>query len=57
MSVYTLAFMGMFPLSALLSGTVAEMIGEPTTVAFGALITITFGGALWVYAPQLRALK
>jgi MFS family permease len=57
MSVYTLAFMGMFPLSALLSGTVAEMIGEPITVALGALVTITFGGVLWVYAPQLRALK
>jgi MFS family permease len=57
MSVYTLAFMGMFPLSALLSGTAAEVIGEPTTVALGAFITIAFGGALWVYAPHLRALK
>ena len=57
MSIYTLGFMGMFPLSALLSGTVAEMIGEPTTVALGALITIAFGGVLWLYAPKLRALE
>jgi len=57
MSLYTLGFFGMFPLGALLSGTVAEVIGEPTTVALGALVTIAFGGVLWLYVPQLRALE
>jgi MFS family permease len=57
MSIYSLSFFGMFPLGALLSGTVAEMIGEPTTVALGALVTIAFGGVLWLYVPQLRALE
>jgi MFS family permease len=57
MSIYTLGFMGMFPLSALLSGTIAEMIGEPTTVALGALVTITFGALLWLCVPRLRALE
>ena len=57
MSIYTLGFFGMFPLGALLSGTVAEMIGEPTTVALGALVTIAFGGGLWLYVPRLRALE
>jgi predicted MFS family arabinose efflux permease len=57
MSIYTLGFFGMFPLGALLSGTVAEVIGEPTTVALGALVTIAFGGVLWLYVPQLRALE
>jgi len=47
----------MFPVGALLSGTVAELIGEPTTVALGASATIAFGGVLWLYAPQLRALE
>ena len=57
MSLYTLSFFGMFPLGALLSGTVAEVIGEPTTVALGALVTIAFGGMLWLYVPQLRGLE
>ena len=57
MSIYTLVFFGMFPLGALLSGTVAEVIGEPTTVALEALVTIAFGGVLWLYVPQLRALE
>ena len=57
MSIYTLVFFGMFPLGALLSGTAAEVIGEPTTVALGALVTIAFGGVLWLYVPHLRALE
>jgi predicted MFS family arabinose efflux permease len=57
MSIYTLGLFGTFPLGALLAGTVAEAIGEPTTVALGALVTIGFGGVLWLYVPQLRALE
>jgi predicted MFS family arabinose efflux permease len=57
MSLYTLGFFGMFPLGALLSGTVAEAIGEPTTVALGALVMFALGGMLWFLLPQLRALE
>ena len=57
MSLYTLGFFGMFPLGALLSGTVAEAIGEPTTVASGALVMFALGGMLWFLLPQLRALE
>jgi len=57
MSLYTLGFFGMFPLGALLSGTVAEAIGEPTTVALGALVMLALGGMLWFLLPKLRALE
>jgi MFS family permease len=57
MSIYTLCFFGMFPLGALLSGTMAEVIGEPTTVALGALVMLAFAGLLWLRVPQLRALE
>jgi MFS family permease len=57
MSIYILGFFGMFPVGALLSGTVAEVIGEPTTVAIGALVAIAFAGLLWLRVPQLRALE
>jgi hypothetical protein len=54
---YTLVFSGMFPVGTLLSRSVAEIIGEPTTVASGALVMIALGGVLWLYVPQLRALE
>jgi MFS family permease len=57
MSIYTLGFMGMFPVSALLSGTMAELIGEPTTVALGAWAMFAFAGWLWLRVPRLRALE
>jgi MFS family permease len=57
MSIYILGFFGMFPVGALLSGTVAEAIGEPTTVALGALVAIAFAGLLWLRVPLLRALE
>ncbi len=57
MSIYALSFFGMFPLGALLSGTVAEAIGEPATVALGASVALAFGALLWLRAPQLRTLE
>jgi predicted MFS family arabinose efflux permease len=57
MSIYTLCFFGMFPLGSLLLGAVAEVIGEPMTVALGALVTLIFAGLLWLRVPQLRALE
>jgi MFS family permease len=57
MSLYALGVLGMIPMGALLLGTVAEMIGEPATIASGALVAIAFSGVLWLYVPHLRALE
>jgi len=54
MSIFTLCFFGMFPVGALLAGTVAEAIGEPTTVALGALVMLAFSGWFWLHGSQLR---
>lgn len=40
MSVYSMMFMGMAPLGALLAGTLAEILGAPYTVALGGTICI-----------------
>jgi predicted MFS family arabinose efflux permease len=57
MSIYTVSFFGTFPVGALLIGTMAEWIGEPRTVALGALIMLVFSVWLWVYVPRLRRLE
>lgn len=54
MAVYSMMFMGMAPLGALLAGAIAAPIGAPKTVAIGGLVCIAggliFGGQL----PRLR---
>lgn len=50
MSVYSMMFMGMAPLGALLAGTIAEVIGPAETVAIGGSVCII--GAI-VFASQL----
>jgi hypothetical protein len=56
-SIYSLSFFGLMPVGALLTGTVAEAIGEPPTLVLSALISLAFAGWLWLYAPKLRALE
>ena len=57
MGIYTLSFFGVLPISALLTGVLAEMIGEPNTIILGSLITL--GGAVWLWrvVPELRAVE
>ncbi|MCB0155922.1 MAG: MFS transporter [Anaerolineae bacterium] len=55
-SVYTLSFFGLMPLGALLAGGVAEVIGEPLTIIFSALISLAFALFLWLWVPALRRL-
>jgi MFS family permease len=43
MSVYSMMFMGMAPLGALLAGTLAGIFGAPTTVAIGGLVCLLGG--------------
>lgn len=57
MSIYTLVIFGMAPLGSLLMGAAAEAIGEPASVAVGALITLAFAAWLWWRVPHVRALE
>lgn len=57
MGIYTFFFFGAIPLGSLLSGWVADIIGEPQTVMICAGILLIF--ALWVIwrQPALRAME
>jgi MFS family permease len=54
MGVYTLIFFGSMPLGSLLSGTVAERIGEPLTVMLGASALMILAIAAWIFLPDIR---
>ena len=54
MAVYSIMFMGMAPLGALLAGWVAGYIGAPNTVAIGGMICLA---ASAVFAAQLPAFR
>ncbi len=56
-SVYTLSFFGLMPLGALLTGGVAEVWGEPTTIMLSALVCLAFAIWLWLRIPKLRTLE
>jgi MFS family permease len=60
MSVYSMIFMGMAPLGALLAGSIAHGIGAPLTVAIGGIISIaggiTFGLRWSSHRPVAREL-
>jgi predicted MFS family arabinose efflux permease len=56
MSVFTLVFMGFFPIGALIAGTVAEQSTIPLGAAFGGSIALIFG-LIWLWrAPYIRQL-
>src|SRR5882762_4575144 len=54
MAVYSMMFMGMAPLGALLGGALSDRLGAPVTVAIGGLATL--GGAWWfgLQLPKIR---
>ncbi len=54
MGVYTLIFFGSMPLGSLLSGALAERIGEPLTVAAGAVMLMVLALVAWFFLPQIR---
>ena len=54
MSLYTMAFMGMVPFGSLLSGSLADRIGAPTTIMIGG-ITCILGSFL--FARKLPSLR
>ena len=54
MAVYTMMFMGLAPVGALLGGALADRLGAPMTVAIGGLASVA--GAWWfgVQLPRIR---
>ncbi|MDQ2746213.1 MAG: MFS transporter [Acidobacteriota bacterium] len=58
MAVYSMMFMGMAPIGALLAGSLADRIGAPSTVAFGGVIciigSIFFGRKLPSFRNEAR---
>ena len=54
MAVYSMMFMGMAPIGALLGGALAERLGAPVTVAIGGAASIA--GACWfgLQLPKIR---
>jgi MFS family permease len=57
MGVYAFIFFGLFPLGGLWAGTLAEHIGEPTTIILGSVACLGFASLAWVLVPRLRALE
>jgi MFS family permease len=54
MSVYSMMFMGMAPLGALLAGVMADRFGAPFTVAAGGAVAIAGSVVFWLRLPALR---
>src|SRR5271156_4554619 len=54
MAVYSMMFMGMAPIGALLGGALAERLGAPVTVAIGGMASLA--GACWfgLQLPKIR---
>jgi MFS family permease len=54
MAVYSMTFVGIGPIGALLAGWLADRIGAPTTVTLGAILTLTGAVVFAVRLPHLR---
>jgi MFS family permease len=55
MAVYSMMFMGMSPLGALLAGAAADRFGAQKTVAIGGVLTVGAAIAFARYLPKIRA--
>ncbi|MDP1537591.1 MAG: MFS transporter [Burkholderiales bacterium] len=54
MGIFSMAFLGMYPLGSLAGGALAEVIGAPATLASGGGICIIAALVLWRRMPALR---
>jgi MFS family permease len=54
MAVYSMMFMGMAPIGALLGGAIAERLGAPVTVAIGGLASLLGAGWFAMQLPKIR---
>jgi MFS family permease len=55
MAAYSMMFMGMAPLGALLAGALADRIGSPWTVAIGGIVCLAGAGVFARRLPVIRA--
>ena len=55
MAVYSMMFMGMAPVGALLAGAIAAPVGAPQTVAIGGAVCVAGGLMFSAQLPHLRA--
>lgn len=54
MALYSMMFMGMAPIGALMAGSLAEIIGAPGTVALGGVVCILGAIVFGLRLPKLR---
>jgi MFS family permease len=54
MAVYSIMFMGMAPLGALIAGSAAERLGAPNTVAIGGVVCVAASVVFASRLPKLR---
>jgi MFS family permease len=54
MAVYSMMFMGMAPIGALLGGALADRLGAQVTVAIGGLASIAGAGWFAMHLPKIR---
>lgn len=55
MGIFTVAFLGVYPLGSLAGGALAAAIGAPATLAIGGCICTAAALALWRRMPALRS--
>ena len=55
MGIFSVAFLGMYPLGSLAGGALAEVIGAPATMAWGGVVCTVAALMLWRRMPALRA--
>jgi len=54
MAVYSMMFMGMAPIGALVAGSLAHRLGAPNTVLFGGIVCIVGAALFALRLPKLR---
>jgi MFS family permease len=54
MAVYSMMFMGMAPIGALIAGSLAQRLGAPHTVMIGGAICIVSAAVFALRLPRLR---
>jgi len=57
MGVYTFTFFGALPIGALWIGLVAQYAGEPQAIIAASVLSFLVAGAVWLFAPRVRALE
>ena len=55
MGIFSVAFLGMYPLGSLAGGALASLIGAPATMAAGGVVCTIAALLLWRRMPELRA--